>query len=220
MGLDLDSHIMASYNMAMKNRPRSSSLGVVVLGMLIKEPMHAYRMQKLMKSWGKDKVVNVRRRASIYQTLQRLLGLGLIEIWQTVKTESHPDRIVYGITDQGRHTVKAWIREMLTTVGADFPDFPAAVSMLVLLTPADAKKHFEIRADAVRNELQKLEAEKRVAGDLPRLFLLEDAYRTALLNAEFAWLQAAIADFSNGSLNWNEKWLRDIAAKFTPNDQE
>jgi hypothetical protein len=93
------------------------------------------------------------------------------------------------------------------------------VSMLVLLTPADAKKQFEIRADAVRNELTKLEAEKRAAGDLPRLFLLEDAYRIALLNAEFVWLQAAIADFSNGSLNWNEKWLRDIAAKFTPNDQ-
>ena len=210
---------MASYNMTMKNIPRSSSLGLVVLGMLIKEPMHAYRMQKLMKSWGKDKVVNVRRRASIYQTLERLLGLGLIEVRQTVQSESHPDRIVYGITDEGRHTVKAWLREMLTTVGADFPNFPAAVSMLVLLTPADAKKQFEIRADAVRNELTKLEAEKRAAGDLPQLFLLEDAYRIALLNAEFVWLQAAIADFSNGSLNWNEKWVRDIAAKFTPNDQ-
>jgi DNA-binding PadR family transcriptional regulator len=204
----------------MKPEARRSSLGLMILGMLLEGPMHAYRMQKLIKQRGKDKVVNVRQRASVYQTLERLLRLGLIEIGETVQTQSHPDRTVYVITDSGRDTAKAWLREMLTTVGADFPEFPAAVSVLTMLTPDDARKQFEIRADAVRNELSKLDKEKQDAGELPRLFLLEDAYRTALLEAELAWLQAVIADLGSGSLAWNDQWLRDVAAKFTPSDTE
>jgi len=204
----------------MKTEARRSPLGLMILGMLLEGPMHAYRMQKLIKQRGKDKVVNVRQRASVYQTLERLLRLRLIEIRETVQTESHPDRIVYAITDRGRDTAKNWLREMLTTVGADFPEFPAAVSVLTMLAPGDARKQFEIRADAVRVELSKLETEKRDAGELPRLFLLEDAYRTALLEAELAWLEAVIADLGSGSLAWDDRWLRDVAARFTPNDME
>jgi DNA-binding PadR family transcriptional regulator len=204
----------------MKTQARFSSLGLVILGMLFEEPMHAYRMQKLIKQRGKDKVVNVRQRASVYQTLNRLLRLSLIEIRETVQTESHPDRIVYAITDQGRDTAKAWLREMLTSVGSNFPEFPAAISVLPLLTPEDAQEQFEIRAEAVRHELSKLDAEKREAGELPPLFLLEDAYRTALLEAELTWLQSVIADLGSSSLAWDDRWLRDVAAKFTPNETE
>jgi DNA-binding PadR family transcriptional regulator len=211
---------MTIHNMIMKNTPPSSSLGLILLGMLTREPMHAYRMQKLIREWGKDKVVNVRRPASVYQTIDRLLRLGLIRIRETVQSESHPDRIVYEITEDGRSTATAWLREMLTAVGSDFPDFPAAVSVLVMLTPRDAQKQLEIRAVAVRNALEKLQAEKQAAGDLPRLFLLEDAYRTALLDAELIWLQATIQDLDTGSLTWNEKWLQDVAEKFTPHDPE
>jgi len=175
--------------------------------MLLEEPMHAYRMQKLIKQRGKDKVVNVRQRASVYQALNRLLRLGLIEVQETVQTESYPDRIVYVITNRGRDTAKAWLHEMLTTVDADFPEFPAAVSVLTMLTPDDARKQFEIRADAVRKELGKLEA-----GELPRLFLLEDAYRSALLEAELTWLESVLADLGSGSLTWDDQWLRDVAA--------
>jgi DNA-binding PadR family transcriptional regulator len=206
--------------MIMNPQPRPSALGLIILAMLFEEPMHAYRMQKLIKQRGKDKVVNVRQRTSVYQTLERLVRLGLIEIRETVRTESHPDRIVYVITKRGRNTARTWLREMLTTVGADFPEFPAGVSVVTMLTPKDARKQFEIRADAVRTQLRKLGADKREAGALPRLFLLEDEYRTALLEAELAWLKAAIADLDSGSLAWNDRWLRDVAAKFTPKGTE
>ncbi len=199
---------------------RRSSLGLLVLSMLLEAPMHAYRMQKLMKQRGKDKVVNVRQRASVYQTLDRLLRLGLIQVQGTVQTESHPDRIVYAITERGRETARIWLREMLSSLGGDFPDFPVAVSVLPILTPKEARQQFEIRANAVRKELCKLEADKSYAGDLPRLFLLEDAYRVALLEAELGWLQSVIAELGSGALHWDEPWLREVAAKFESNDQE
>ena len=207
---------MVSHNMSMANTPRPSSLGLVVLGMLIAEPMHAYRMQKLLKLWGKDKVVNIRRPASIYQAIERLIRLELVNVWKTVQTESHPDRIVYGITEKGRSTLTTWLREMLTTVGDEFPNFPAAVSMLALLTPEDAKASFERRAEAIKVALKQLEEGKQAAGDIPRLFLLEDAYRTVLLEAELTWLSAAISDLVSGSLSWDEQWVRSIAAQHTP----
>jgi DNA-binding PadR family transcriptional regulator len=203
----------------MKNAPRSSSLGLVVLGMLMDEPMHAYRMQKLLKLWGKDKVVNIRRPASIYQTIERLIRVDLVKVRKTVQTGSHPDRIVYAITAKGRSTLKTWLREMLTKVGEEFPDFPAAVSMLVLLTPDDAKSRFEIRAKAIKLALKKLEQDKQAAGDVPRLFLLEDAYRTMLLEAELKWLSSALSDLASGDLCWDKKWVRSIAAQHNIQDE-
>jgi DNA-binding PadR family transcriptional regulator len=192
----------------------------MVLAMLLEEPMHAYRMQKLIKQRGKDKVVNVRQRASVYQAIERLLRLGLIAIRETVQTESHPDRTVYVITRRGRGTAKAWLRGTLTTVGADFPEFPAGVSVLAMVPPAEAQKQLEIRAAAVRQELSKLSEERREARDVPRLFLLEDEYRAALLESELAWLDSVIADLDSGALAWNKQWLKEIAAKFTPQEAD
>jgi hypothetical protein len=88
------------------------------------------------------------------------------------------------------------------------------VSVLTMLTPVDARKQFEARAEAVRELLSALEAQSKRAKDLPRLFLLEDAYRIAVLEAELAWLDAAITDLGTGSLGWDKRWLRQIATKF------
>jgi DNA-binding PadR family transcriptional regulator len=199
---------------------RGSALGLIVLALLIEEPMHAYRMQKLIRERGKDQVVNVRRGASIYQTLDRLQRLELIDVKETVRTASHPDRTVYAITHLGRDTARTWLRDALTAVGGDFPEFPAAVSVLTMLTPADARKQFETRAEAVRTLLSTLEAESNQAKDLPRLFLLEDAYRVAVLEAELTWLDAVITDLVSGSLGWDKRWLRQIAATFRHTETE
>src|SRR4029077_4348922 len=93
---------------------RRSPLGLMVLWELVAEPMHVYRMQKLFEQQGKDRVVNVRARASLYQTLERLTRLGLVEVRETVRSAGYPDRTVYAITDAGREAAKQWLREMLS----------------------------------------------------------------------------------------------------------
>jgi DNA-binding PadR family transcriptional regulator len=182
-----------------------ASLSVILLGMLFDEPMHAYRMQKSIKQKGVDKIVNVRRRASVYQALERLLRLGLIEVQEAIQIGNHPDRVIYAITDRGREMAIAWLPKMLATVSADFPRFPAAVSLLAMLSPDEARKHFEFRADAVRNELSRLGAEKLKAAELPRLSLLNNEYQTALLRAELAWIQAVIDDLTSGLFVWGNR---------------
>jgi len=190
---------------SLKVETHRSSLSVILLGMLFEEPMHAYRMQKSIKQRGVDKIVNVRRRASVYQALGQLLRMGLIEVQETEQAENLPDRVVYTITDRGREMAVAWLPKMLATIGADFPKFPAAVSLLIMLSPDDARKQFEFRADAVRNELSRLNAEKLGAGEQPRIFLLNNEYLTAILKAELTWIQTIIADLASGSFVWGHQ---------------
>ena len=197
-----------------------SSLGLIVLWLLYQQPQHVYRMQKLIEAQGKDRVVNVRARASLYQTIERLRRLGLVEVVETVRTASHPERIVYGITDAGREAAREWLREMLSSTGGEFPDFIAAVSILFGLEPEDARRQLELRAERLEAELATTEAEIAGVPDLPRLFLLEEEYRRTVLQAELAWLRGVIDDLRSERLTWSEEWLREIGAAFNPPEEE
>ena len=179
--------------MAEPKTARRSSLGLVVLWLLVEEPMHVYRMQKRIEAYGKNRVVNVRSRASLYQTIERLMRHGLVEVQETVRTEGHPDRIVYAITEAGREAAREWLREMLRTTGGAFPEFIAAVSMMFGLPPEDARAQLELRAERLAAELAETESQLGYPG-LPRLFLLEEEYRRAVLEAEVSWHRAVVED--------------------------
>lgn len=196
-----------------------SSLGLIVLWLLYEQPLHVYRMQKLIESQGKHRVVNVRARASLYQTIERLQRLGLVEVVETVRIQAHPERIVFGITDAGRETAREWLREMLHTTGGEFPDFIAAVSILFGLDPEDARRQLELRAERLEAELAETEAQLAAVPGLPRLFVLEEEYRRAVLTAEVEWLRGVIEDLRAGRLTWSEEWLRDVAADFNPPEE-
>src|SRR5579871_6433557 len=120
------------------NPPKRSPIALAILAMLYEAPMHPYRMQRLIKERGKDEVINVAQRASLYQTIQRLDRDGLISARQTIRDEKRPERTVYEITERGRAVVLDWMREIISRPGMEYPEFPAAVSFLPLLAPHDA----------------------------------------------------------------------------------
>jgi DNA-binding PadR family transcriptional regulator len=196
--------------------PKRSALGLIVLWQLVDGPKHVYGFQKLLEQQGKDRVVNVRARASLYQSLERLTRLGLVEVHETVRREGYPDRVVYAITDAGREAAREWLREMLRTTGEEYPEFIAAVSILFGLEPDDALAQLELRAEARAAELAEAQAQLDGNPELPRLFLLEEEYRRAVLEAELSWLRGVIADLRKGRLTWSREWLQEIAAAFTP----
>jgi DNA-binding PadR family transcriptional regulator len=199
--------------------PKPSSLGLIVLWLLYQEPLHVYGMQKLIERQGKARVVNVRTRASLYQAIERLVRLGLVEVAETVRVGGFPDRTVYAITDAGREAAREWLREMLRTPGGEYPEFIAAVSLLFGLEPDDARAQLEQREQRLAAELA--ETEREMAGappGLPRLFLLEEEYRTTVLEAQLAWLRGVIEDIRERRLDWSREWLQEIAAAFIPPD--
>ncbi|HJS95351.1 MAG TPA: PadR family transcriptional regulator [Solirubrobacteraceae bacterium] len=201
--------------------PQPSPLGLIVLWQLSSEPMHVYRLQKLLEAEGKDRIVNVRSRASLYQTIERLERLGLVEVSATVRQEGYPDRVVYAVTDAGRLLARQWLREMLSDTGGRYPEFIVALSILFALPVEEAREQLELRAERLAEQLAETERTLDSAPPgLPRLFLLEEEYRTTLLRAEIDWLRGVIADLTDGRLTWSEEWLRGIAEAFLPTHDE
>ncbi len=171
--------------------------------------MYPYRMQQLIRERGKDEVVNVRYRASLYQTIARLERDGLVEIQGTARTENRPERTVYQLTDAGREAVHAWLREMLARPASEFPEFPAALSFIYLLEPEAAREELARRADALDAERRRLSGVlDEHADSVPRLFLLELEYLKTAAEAELAWVRRVVDDLGAGRLGWSPAWIR------------
>jgi len=196
--------------------PKRSPIALAILAMLREESMHPYRMQRLIKERGKDEVINVQQRASLYQTIQRLLREGLIATQQVIREDKRPERTVYEITARGREIAVQWMREILSKPAMEFPEFPAGVSFLPLLTPEDALHQLELRAQAIEAELRRTGELLKQATDVPRLFLLEAEYVRALQSTELSWLRTVVEDLRAGRLTWSEAWLRQLSAQFSP----
>ncbi|GAA1139732.1 DNA-binding PadR family transcriptional regulator [Kitasatospora gansuensis] len=194
--------------------PRSSPLALTVLALLHHKPLHPYGIQRLVKDWGKEQVVNVRQRASLYRTIERLNADGLIAVRETERDQQYPERTVYEVTDAGRETARAWLEEMLTTPKEEFPEFPAALSNLLLLTSDGMADVLERRADALTRKLDGLEAAMAAeAGHgLPRITRLETEYLRAVTAAELAWVRTVVEDLRAGRLSWSKEQLDALAA--------
>src|SRR6201991_3917434 len=126
--------------------------------MLTEEPMHAYRMQQLIKERHKDDVVNVSQRNSVYQTIQRLVRDGLAEVVATERADNRPERTTYQITETGRALLEEWLRTMLSTPAPEYTEFPAALSFLPNLAPADAVAALTARMTRLEARMTALDA--------------------------------------------------------------
>lgn len=182
---------------------KPTGLGLIVLGMLIEEPMHVYRMQKLIKERGKDKVVNVRQRTSLHQVIDRLTTHGLVAQsgQDRDESENYPGRRVYSITTAGRQAAIDWLTDMVTDLPDEFPQFPAALSVLTMVSPETAAKLIAARIDTLEKTVREARSED-ARFDVPRVYLLEDEYRTRGLEAEASWLSEVLHDIQDGRLSW------------------
>jgi DNA-binding PadR family transcriptional regulator len=161
-------------------------------------------MHRRRKEWGKDKVINVGQRANLYKTIKRLLQAGLIAVRQTERDQQYPERTVYELTEAGRRAAHNWLTDMVVRPRNEFPQFPAALSFLMMLTPDEARAALEQRASALRGQLRTIEADlANYAHTLPRVTLMDDEYQRAVIGAELAWIDGVVADLSTGVLTWS-----------------
>ena len=179
--------------------------------------MHPYRMQQLIKQRNKDDVINVRQRASLYQTIDRLLRADLIAVLETARTENRPERTVYRLTERGAETARAWMRDMLSTPAREFPEFPAALAHLPLLTPEEVIEQLGERVRLLEEELADIDVQLRMAEPfLPRLFVVEGEYLRTMRQAELTWVRALLEDLRAARLTWDEESIAKVAARLSP----
>lgn len=193
---------------------RRSPLALAILGLLEDGPLHPYGMQQLIRRWGKDQVINVGQRATLYKMINRLCEAGLIKPTGTTREHSYPERTSYELTDRGRTVRQEWMADALSSPRNEFPEFPAALSFIPLLTPAEALKLLTTRRDLLIERLAERDALiANVGFTLPRATMLETEYLHAVTDAEIRWLDNVLAGLQEGSITWSAREMHEAAAK-------
>jgi DNA-binding PadR family transcriptional regulator len=193
---------------------KRSPLALAILGLLEDGPLHPYGMQQLIRRWGKDEVINVGQRATLYKMINRLCEAGLIKPAGTTRDHSYPERTSYELTEVGRETRQQWMSEVLSTPRNEFPEFPAGLSFLPLLTPESTRELLVTRRDKLVQRLAERDA--LIAGvdfSLPRATMLETEYLHVLTEAEVRWLDSVIAGLGDGSITWTARELQQAGAR-------
>ncbi|GAB3986350.1 PadR family transcriptional regulator [Actinoallomurus acanthiterrae] len=185
-------------------------LALAVLSLLSEEPMHPYEMQQRIRDYSIDHVVKVAH-GSLYHTVERLAGQGLIEPVETTREGRRPERTVYAITEHGREEAYSRLREFLRHPAQEYPIFDMALSFLGMLPPEEAAQLLDRRA--VRIEAQ-LAAHDTVLANLAkqgleRVALIELEFCNARLRSEFAFVNALSEDIKNGRMTWRPPGRRN-----------
>jgi DNA-binding PadR family transcriptional regulator len=191
---------------------RRSPLALAVLGLLEAGPLHPYGIQQLVRQWGKDQVINVGQRASLYKMINRLRDAGLIEVQGTGRDEQYPERTIYQVTPQGRAVGREWLAEIISTPRNEFPEFPAALSFLPMVTPDEAAELLEQRRERLVRRLAELDAGLAAAAGagLPRVTVVEGEYVRAVTAAELRWVGEILDGLRDGSARWTNEELEAL----------
>lgn len=196
---------------------KRSPLALTVLAMLMEAPMHPYRMQQLITSRGRDRVVNVSQRASLYSTIERLTRDGLIRVAEVERDGSRPERSVYEISQAGRTTARVWLTEMLSIPKPGFPEFHAALALAPVLEPEELGALLRTRRAALAAEVGRLRVELVGAdGFLPRVVLLDGEIVIHAREAELEFIDGVLADLASGALTWSQESLAELSKANEP----
>jgi DNA-binding PadR family transcriptional regulator len=193
---------------------KPSPLALLVLTLLAERPMHPYEMQRVYHWRGKSEVINVLR-GSLYPVVERLVTAGLIAPVETGREGRRPERTVYELLPEGRETAVDWLLDMLSSQRNEYPEFPAALAFLPLISSDQALTQLSRRAIELKAKVAALEAvgnDLAERFELPRIFGIEDEYRLAMLRAELAWVDGLIGDLSSGEFGWDAERIAAWAA--------
>lgn len=179
-----------------KRRAVANPLALAVLAWLLVEPMHPYELGRRLKETGKDR--NIRyNRGSLYMVVEQLNKAGFVAGRETVRDTQRPERTVYALTDAGRQELYDWMRELVAQPQHEYPQFGVALSLLSVLEPAEAANLLGQRLAAMTGEAEEIRAGIRAAtGDgVGWMFLIEEEYRLALLDAERHFVARLVDEF-------------------------
>ena len=186
--------------------PALTPLGIAILSLLARESMHPYEMRHVIRVREIDRVMKVTH-GTLYSTVERLAGTGLIQPVETSREGRRPERTVYEITELGRDQLLDALRAELMRHTPDYPRLAMGLSFASLLDPREVGELLERRAVAVEAELSGFQVAldatlKQRSPSLERVSLIEVEYLTALLRAERDWLRAVTDDIRDGRLTW------------------
>jgi len=192
----------------MASKDRSNPLALAVLALCFERPMHPYEMAATLKHRHKHESIKLRY-GTLYTVIELLTSRGFIRAKETSRDGKRPERTVYALTPEGRHTLRNWMHDLVATPAREFLQFDAALSLLPVLPPDEAVLLLRERSTRLTENIAELQAlvselSGKTLGEMadpnqelpapllgqkfPALFIVEADYKVALLKAELAFV--------------------------------
>lgn len=190
-----------------KRRKVGNLLALAVLSYLSQGPMHPYELGRTLRDHGDERSIKFNH-GSLYMVVQQLARAGFVVAQETTREGQRPERTVYALTDAGRDELHDWLRELVEEPEHEYPHFVAALSLIAALPPGEALDLLRVRLGrlaARRAETRDLRDDTLASG-VPPLFLIEEEYRLALLDAESSFVQRLIERIDRPQGGWGELW--------------
>jgi DNA-binding PadR family transcriptional regulator len=204
-----------------RKRTVGNLLALAVLSYLSKAPMHPYELSRTLRD--NDDVRSIKfNHGSLYMVVGQLAKAGFIAKQETTRTGQRPERTVYALTEAGRRELRHWLRELVGEPRHEYPHFVAALSLIAALPPGEVVDLLGTRLRLLaeqRAEIRTLIDTTVDAGVHP-LFLIEEEYRLAQLEAEFSFVEQFIARITHPKTGWGPQWAQFHGQSFDIDDRQ
>jgi DNA-binding PadR family transcriptional regulator len=188
-------------------RKVTNLLALAVLSYLWQRPMHPYELSRTLRDNGDARSIKFNH-GSLYMVVGQLEKAGFVAPQETERDGARPERTVYALTDAGRAELVDWLRELVAEPETEYTSFVAALSLVAALPPDDVAELLRRRLDrlaATRTEIRTL-IDGTIAAGIPGLFLVEEEYRLALLDAEVAFVERFLGQITDPNTPWAPMW--------------
>jgi DNA-binding PadR family transcriptional regulator len=192
-----------------KRRKVGNLLALAVLSYLTQRPMHPYELGRTLRDNGDARSIKFNH-GSLYMVVQQLTKAGFIVELETNREGQRPERTVYALTDSGRRELRDWLRELIEQPQHEYPHFVAALSLIGALPPGEVVELLSRRLHRLGEQRAEIRTaiDNTLAQDVHPLFLVEEEYRLALLDAEFSFVEQFIERITNPETGWGPLWAR------------
>jgi DNA-binding PadR family transcriptional regulator len=191
-------------------------LALAVLSYLSRQPMHPYELGRTLRSNADDRSIKFTH-GSLYMVVGQLEKAGFVVAEGTGREGRRPERTVYAITDAGRAELHDWLRELVEEPQHEYPSFVAALSLIGALAPDEAVALLRRRLDRLAEQRDGIRAliDRALAEGVHPLFLVEEEYRIAVLDADERFVAGLIGRITDPEDGWGPLWA-SFHAKETP----
>jgi len=172
-----------------------SHKSLLLLGLLRRGPMSGYDLNRIVRSHGP--LFADLKKGNIYHLLVRLSGQGHLRV--TVEPGARGprgERLLYELTASGREALLALVRRAITVFEPADTGLAGAVVFLTEVDQEEAAGLLRRRREVIQQRRARVTAE---LGALSRpLSRLAGDHQLALIDAELAWVTAAIGVVEDG----------------------
>ena len=200
-------------NPVAKKRKVRNLLALAVMSYLTQRPMHPYELGRTLRDHGDERSIKFNH-GSLYMVVQQLTKAGFIAPQETSREGQRPERTVYALTDEGRHELQDWLRELVEDPQHEYPHFVAALSLIATLPPTEVLDLLAVRSRRLAEQRAATRdlIDETLAKGVHPLFLIEDEYRVAMLDAEIAFVEQFVDRIADPKDGWEGPWAAFHAA--------